>query len=77
MFHDSLDFEINKEIGGKVFSFELNSIGVGRSDRVVKTGFSEWNDCMACAVFDHCYQFSMARLALETAIARRKTRCRV
>lgn len=71
MFHDSLHFETNTEIKGKVFSFELDSIGLGRSDRLVKTDIAEWDNCMACSEFDHCYKFCMAKLALETAIARR------
>ena len=71
MFHDSLDFETNKEMEGKVFSFELDSIGLGRSDRVVKADISEWDDCLECSEFDHCYKFSQARLTLETAIAKR------
>ncbi|MFT7531354.1 MAG: hypothetical protein ACI9FD_002365 [Gammaproteobacteria bacterium] len=70
MFHKSLNFEVNKEMGGKVFSFELDSIGLGRSDRVVKVDISEWDDCMVCSEFDHCYRLCMARLALEMAIAK-------
>ena len=71
MFHDSLEFEINKEMKGKVFSFELDSLGLARSDRVVKTDIGEWDDCIECVEFDHCYKFCMAKLAMETAISKR------
>ena len=48
---NSLDFEANKEMEGKVFSFELDSIGPGRSDRVVKADISKWDDCLECSEF--------------------------
>jgi hypothetical protein len=68
MFHDTLHFETNKEMNGKVFSFELGSMGLGRSDRSVKADISEWDDCLDCSEFDHCYKLCVAKLALQTAI---------
>jgi len=70
MFHDTLHFDANKEMNGKVFSFEISSMGLGRSDRLVKSNISEWDDCLECPEFDHCYKFCMARLALGTAVAK-------
>ncbi len=69
MFHDTLHFETNKEMKGKVFSFVLKSLGLGHSDRLVKADISEWNDCLECPEFDHCYKLCMAKLAFEGAIA--------
>lgn len=69
MFHDTLHFKINKEMKGKVFGFELDSLGIGRSDRLVKADISEWDDCLECPEFDHCYKLCMAKLALQAAIA--------
>ena len=69
MFHNTLHFNINKGMGGKVFSFEIDSIGLARSDRQVKLDVSEWDDCLSCPEFDHCYKLCMAKLALEAAIA--------
>ncbi len=69
MFHDTLHFTANKDMKGKVFSFELGSLGLVRSNHLVHADISEWDDCLACPEFDHCYKFCMAKLALESAIA--------
>ena len=69
MFHDTLHFTVNKAMKGKVFSFELDTIGLSRSDRVVKVDIAEWDDCLDCSEFDHCYKFCMAKLMLEDSVA--------
>lgn len=68
MFHDTLHFNMNKEMKGKVFSFELDTVGLARSDRKVKTNIEEWDDCLRCPEYEHCYKLCMAKLALEVAI---------
>lgn len=70
MFHDSLHYSVNEKMQGKVFSFELNSAGLARSARTFQSDIGQWDDCLACFEFDHCYKFSMAKLALETAISK-------
>ena len=69
MFHETLHFSTNRAMNGKVFSFELDSMGLARSDRVVNADIAEWDDCLDCPEFDHCYKFCMAKLTLEGAIA--------
>lgn len=69
MFHETLHFNTNKEMKGKVFSFELDSMGLARSDRLIKANIQEWDDCLECHEFDHCYKLCMAKLALEVAVA--------
>ena len=69
MFHDTLHIGINKAMKGKVFSFEVDSKGLGFSDRFVKTDIAEWDDCLECPEFVHCHKLCMARLALETAVS--------
>lgn len=69
MFHDTLHFNINKGMNGKVFSFEISSIGLARSNRQVKVDISEWDDCLSCPEFDHCYKLCIAKLTLEATIA--------
>ncbi len=69
MFHDSLHFSTNEQMKGKVFTFELDSAGLARTDRSIQASIVEWNDCIACPEFDHCYKLCMAKLALETAIS--------
>ena len=68
MFHETLHFKDNVAMRGKVFSFELDRIGLGRSNRQIGTDMSEWDDCLDCQEFDHCYKFCMAKLLLQTAI---------
>jgi len=70
MFHDSLHFSENEKMQGKVFSFELDSAGLARSARIVQSDITQWDDCLACPEFEHCYKFCMAKLALETAISK-------
>ena len=69
MFHDTLHFDANKVMKGKAFSFELDSIGLARSDRLVKANMTEWDDCLECPEFGHCYKLCMAKLTLEAAVA--------
>lgn len=70
MFHDSLNFSLNEKMQGKVFAFELDSVGIGRSARSVQADIAEWDDCVACPEFEHCYKFCMAKLALESAVSK-------
>ena len=69
MFHDILHFRTNEEMGGKVFGFELDSSGLGRTERSVTANVAEWDDCLQCPEFDHCYKFCMAKLALQAGIS--------
>ncbi len=68
MFHDSLHFSINEQMQGKVFTFELDSTGLVRTNSSIQAKIVEWDDCIACPEFDHCYKLCMAKLSLETAI---------
>ena len=70
MFHDTLHFTLNTEMRGKVFGFELDSHGLSRSDRSVKADVAQWDDCLECPEFEHCYKFCLAKLALQAAIAK-------
>lgn len=69
MFHDTLHLDTNQAMKGKVFSFEVDLKGLGVSDRLVKTDIAEWDDCLSCPEFEHCYKLCMAKLALEAAVA--------
>ena len=69
MFHDSLHFGVNDNMQGKVFTFELDSAGLTRSQRSIQSNIAEWDDCVACPEFEHCYKLCMAKLALESAIS--------
>jgi hypothetical protein len=69
MFHDSLHFAVNDNMQGKVFTFELDRVGLARSQRSIQADIAEWDDCVACPEFDHCYKLCMAKLGLESAIS--------
>jgi hypothetical protein len=53
---------------GKVFSFQIENIGLARGRRSVSVNEQTWDDCLRCPEFDHCYKLSMGILALQTAI---------
>ena len=70
MFHEVLHFQENAPMKGKVFAFELDRKGLARSDRTVKADIAEWDDCLDCEEFDHCYKFCIAKLLLQDAVER-------
>ena len=68
MFHETLHFSENTPMRGKVFAFELDRAGLARSNRSIDANLAEWDDCLECEEFEHCYRFCMAKLLLQTAI---------
>lgn len=66
---DTLHFTANEAMNGKVFGFQLNTFGLARTDRKVIANLEEWDDCLECPEFDHCYKFCVAKLTLEAAVA--------
>jgi hypothetical protein len=68
MFHDVLHFQENAPMKGKVFAFELDRNGLSRSSRSIKADIAEWDDCLECEEFDHCYKFCIAKLLLQDSI---------
>lgn len=72
MFPDILHLEQDRPVSGRVFSYELARAGsLFRSDRRVSVNQEQWDDCLRCPEFEHCYQLSMGRLTLQTAIQNR------
>jgi hypothetical protein len=71
MFPDALHFHDNEPQVGKVFSFELDGtggMGSVRSVRKFSASIDEWDDCLKCPEFEHCYKLCMAKMALESVI---------
>jgi hypothetical protein len=68
MFHETLHFRENVPMRGKVFSFELDRVGLARSGRKMNANLAEWDNCIDCEEFEHCYRFCMAKLMLQIAI---------
>jgi hypothetical protein len=70
MFPSILRPEADKIVSGKVFSFEIvRAGGTFVSYRRVAVNRQEWDDCLNCPEFEHCYKLCTGRLALEAAIA--------
>jgi hypothetical protein len=70
MFPDVLHLPLGKPASGKVFSVLLKpGEGIMRSKRSMTADLDEWDECVQCPEFDHCYKFSLAKLTLQSAIA--------
>ena len=72
MFPDALHFRTNEPQVGKVFMYELEGtvgMGAGRSSRKFAANTEEWDDCVKCPEFEHCYKLCIGKLTLEAAIA--------
>jgi len=53
---------------GKAMSLTIITPGgLGPATRRVDVDPDEWDDCLRCPEFDHCYKLCTARLALLTA----------
>jgi hypothetical protein len=67
---ESLPAEFDRRSVGKVFSFVVVSpVGLARPARRLEVDRQAWDDCVRCPEFEHCDKLSMARLALEAAVA--------
>jgi hypothetical protein len=70
MFPSVMTWEANRVARGKVFSFEIvRADGTFVSHRKISVDRQEWDDCLDCPEFEHCYKLCTGRLALESAIA--------
>ena len=69
MFPDPFHPEVDRKMRGKVFSLqEFGPHGMTAAHRRVVTDLHEWDDCLACPEFEHCYRLCTAKLALEEAV---------
>lgn len=69
MFPDVLHLHSDAPVSGKVFLVLLERAGgLLRSNRAIVADRDEWDECLQCPDFDHCYKFCMAKLTLASAI---------
>jgi len=69
MFPDPFHPESDRKLHGKVFSLRVTGPqGMHAPHRQVVTDLREWDDCLACPEFEHCYRLCTAKLALEEAV---------
>lgn len=71
MFPDLDRLDANKPLAGKAFNVLVESHGIVVSSRQVTVRPDGWDECTACENYRDCYDLSMARLALATALAAR------
>lgn len=71
MFPDLDRVDLNKPSSGKAFDVLVKSHGIGVSSRQVTVRPEGWDECTACENYRDCYDLSMAKLALTTALAAR------
>jgi hypothetical protein len=70
LFPGVLDVVSDRLMKGQVLSYTVHTPGgIGRFRREVGIDVAEWDRCRSCSEFDHCYKLSMAKLAMETAVA--------
>lgn len=56
---------------GKVFDCKQNqSVGQVIPNQETFEDLTEWDDCVACEEFEHCYKFCMAKLCFNHVINR-------
>ncbi len=69
MFPDVLRLPSDQPVSGKVFTVLLERAGgLMRSSRSMTADQDQWNKCIQCPEFNHCYKYSMAKLTLASAI---------
>jgi hypothetical protein len=72
LFPSLLDLQEDRPVSGTVFTVVLERAGgMWRSGRAVTADMERWTQCQQCSDFDGCYKFSMAKLAMESAIQNR------
>ena len=73
IFPDSLNLKNNVPNQGKVFTVWMKqlegSVLPVQSDRSIETDLKQWEACQQCPEFGSCYKLSIAKMALESAIA--------
>jgi len=70
MFPEVLTVPHGQPVRGKAFSLLVQRAGnLFVANRAASVDLAQWDDCCACAEFEHCYRLCLARLLLATAIA--------
>ena len=68
MYPDLTVRRFNEPRKGKVFDVFIESSGLGIHDRRFMTKMDEWIRCTECPEYRHCFDLSIAKLALEGAL---------
>jgi len=69
LFPDLLDLPEDRPARGKVFTVLLRRAGgMHRCSRSVSADMEQWDRCQQCPDYQGCYEFSMAKVAVQSAI---------
>lgn len=68
-FPDLLRIQLNHLNRGRVFAVLTESHGVGLQNREMIVDQAAWDECVKSPNFRACYDLSMAKLALQQALA--------
>lgn len=70
IYPDLTRVEYNKKIAGKVFSVRIDSHGLVHQAPRLKADMKAWEDCQECELYQSCFDFSNAKLAMRQALSR-------
>ena len=70
IYPDLTRVEYNKEIAGKVFSVRINSHGLVHERPRLTADMRAWEDCQECELYQSCFDFSNAKLAMRHVLSR-------
>ena len=69
MLPETLTVPHGQPVQGKAFSLLVQRAGsLFVANRAASVDMTQWDDCCACAEFDHCYRLCLAKLLLEIAV---------
>jgi hypothetical protein len=68
IFPDLSRLEWNIPQRGQVFAVTVSSQGIGVQGRDIFTDQEAWEKCQQCRDFRSCYDLSMGKMALESAV---------
>jgi len=68
MFPDLNELQYKKKYSGKVFSAKINHQPIAITSREIYVDDKQWQKCLKCDSFTSCYNLSMAKLNLISAI---------
>lgn len=69
IFPDMSQFQFGDQLTGKVFRVKINTLGPGHRDRHLDSDLGQWQACQRCEEFHSCYDFSVAKLAIQQAVS--------
>jgi sulfatase maturation enzyme AslB (radical SAM superfamily) len=69
IYPDLQEVSFGQELAGKVFQFRIDTLGSGHRERKTEASLREWQDCQRCEDFRSCYDFSSAKLQLQTFVS--------